>query len=104
VLNLLQLAGVRAQATAVGLNEVVCFGGRARLAPVDDLPESKQVRLDRLYPGAVWKQLERTLVVPLPPEGTSLPSWLCELLTGVLGAPPAPALPDPGRASRPLAS
>jgi transcription-repair coupling factor (superfamily II helicase) len=104
VLNLLQLAGVRAQATAVGLNEVVCFGGRARLAPVDDLPESKQVRLDRLYPGAVWKQLERTLVVPLPPEGTNLPSWLCELLTGVLGAPPAPALPDPGRASRPLAS
>jgi transcription-repair coupling factor (superfamily II helicase) len=104
VRNLLELAGVRAQASAVGLNEVVCFGGRARLAPVDDLPESKQVRLDRRYPGAVWKQLGRTLVVPLPPEGTNLPSWLCELLTGVLGAPPAPALPDPWHASRPLAS
>jgi len=92
VRNLLELAGVRAQATAVGLTEVVCFGGRARLFPVDDLPESKQVRLDRLYPGAIWKQPERTLLAPLPPEGTSLPTWLCELLTGVLGAPAGPAL------------
>jgi transcription-repair coupling factor (superfamily II helicase) len=72
VRNLLQLAGVRAQATAVGLTEVVCFGGRARLT-------------------------ERTLLVPLPAEGTNLPSWLCELLTGILAAPDAPALPDPGR-------
>ena len=94
VRNLLQLAGVRAQATAVGLTEVVCFGGRARLFPVDDLPESKQVRLDRLFPGAIWKQAERTLLVPLPPAGTNLPTWLCELLTGILGAPDAPALPE----------
>ena len=97
VRNLLQLAGVRAQATAVGLTELVCFGGRARLFPVDDLPESKQVRLDRLYPGAIWKQPERTLLVPLPPEGTNLPTWLCELLTGVLGAPAAPTLPETDR-------
>ena len=97
VRNLLQLAGVRAQATAVGLAEVVCFGGRARLTPVDDLPESKQVRLDRLYPGAIWKQAERTLLVPLPAEGTNLPTWLCELLTGILAAPDAPAQPDTGR-------
>jgi transcription-repair coupling factor (superfamily II helicase) len=117
VRNLLELAGVRAQANAVGLTELVCFGGRARLFPVDDLPESKQVRLDRLYPGAIWKQPERTLLVPLPggsgglkgspPEdrdGTSLPTWLCELLTGVLGAPAGPDLagldrPEPRRAA-----
>jgi transcription-repair coupling factor (superfamily II helicase) len=100
VRNLLQLAGVRAQATAVGLTEVVCFGGRARLTPVDDLPESKQVRLDRLYPGAIWKQAERSLLVPLPADGTNLPTWLCELLTGILGAPDAPALPDTTRPER----
>jgi transcription-repair coupling factor (superfamily II helicase) len=97
VRNLLQLAGVRAQATAVGLTEIVCFGGRARLFPVDDLPESKQVRLDRLHPGAIWKRPERTLLVPLPGEGANLPSWLCELLTGVLGAPAAPRLPAADR-------
>jgi transcription-repair coupling factor (superfamily II helicase) len=97
VRNLLQLAGVRAQATAVGLTEVVCFGGRARLFPVDDLPESKQVRLDRLFPGAIWKQAERTLLVPLPAGDADLPTWLCELLTGILAAPDAPALPGSGR-------
>ena len=95
-----EMAGVRAQATAVGLTELVCFGGRARLFPVDDLPESKQVRLDRLYPGAVWKQAERSLLVPLPADGTNLPTWLCELLTGILGAPDAPALPDTARPER----
>jgi len=105
VRNLLALAGVRAQATAVGLDEVVCFGGRARLAPVRDLPESKRVRLDRLYRGAVWKAAEQSLVVPLPetgpePGGVSpLPAWLSELLEGVLDAPPAPDLPAATRSA-----
>jgi transcription-repair coupling factor (superfamily II helicase) len=76
---------------------VVCFGGRVRLAPVRDLAESKRVRLDRLYPGAVWKAAEQTLVVPLPVDDF-LPAWLSELLEGVLGAPEAPALPDEARA------
>src|SRR4030095_8480732 len=95
--NPLELPGVRAQSTAVGLTEVVCFGGRARLFPVDDLPESKQVRLDRLHKGAIWKQTERTLLVPCRPDGTHLPTWLCERLTGVLAPPDAPALPDTPR-------
>ena len=111
VRNLLALAGVRAQASAVGLSEVVCFAGRVRLAPVSKLPESKQVRLDRLYPGAIWKQAEDSLLVPLPTErrarltpGPSpaqpevdLPAWLSELLTSILDAPPAPALPSSDR-------
>ncbi|HVD13893.1 MAG TPA: transcription-repair coupling factor [Actinomycetota bacterium] len=104
VRSLLALAGVRAQATAVGLEEVVCFGGRVRLAPVRELAESKRVRLDRLYPGAVWKATEQTLVVPLP-DGAFLPAWLSELLRGVLGAPEAPALPEEARPEpRPAAS
>jgi transcription-repair coupling factor (superfamily II helicase) len=107
VRNLLALAGVRAQAAAVGLSEVVCFAGRVRLAPVGKLVESKQVRLDRLYRGALWKQAEDSLLVPLPAErrgrlapgpspartDVDLPAWLSELLTSILEAPPAPALP-----------
>jgi transcription-repair coupling factor (superfamily II helicase) len=107
VQNLLALAGVRAQANAVGLSEVVCFGGRVRLAPVRDLPESKQVRLDRVYPGAVWKRTEDSLLVPLPDQGqrrltpgpslpeaeVDLPAWLSDLLSGVLDAPAPPKLP-----------
>jgi len=110
VRNLLALAGVRAQATALGLTEVVCFGGRARLAPVPALPESRQVRLDRLYPGAVWKAAEQVLVVPLPGEAgarkpgpaggadaVDLPAWLSELLESILDAEKAPELPLAGR-------
>jgi transcription-repair coupling factor (superfamily II helicase) len=111
VRNLLALAGVRAQAGAVGLSEVVCFSGRVRLAPVSQLPESRQVRLDRLYPGAIWKQQEDSLLVPLPSQGSrrpvgapsraqdevDLPAWLSELLTSILDAPPAPALPSSDR-------
>jgi transcription-repair coupling factor (superfamily II helicase) len=93
VRNLLALAGVRAQASAVGLEEVVAFGGRVRLAPVRELPESKRVRLDRLYRGAIFKAPEQTLLVPLPADAAALPAWLSELLAGVLDAPPAPDLP-----------
>jgi transcription-repair coupling factor (superfamily II helicase) len=112
VLSLLALAGVRAQASAVDLQEVVCFAGRVRLAPVAKLPESKQVRLDRLYPGAVWKQAEESLLVPLPAQdgrpprlgqpraeaAVDLPAWLSELLSSILGAPAPPALPASDRA------
>ena len=111
VRNLLALAGVRAQAGAVGLAEVVCFAGRVRLAPVAKLAESKQVRLDRLYPGAIWKQAEDSLLVPLPAQGpkrlmprpsqaqadVDLPAWFSELLSSILDAPPAPALPSSDR-------
>ena len=54
----------------------------------------QQVRLDRLYPGAIWKQTERTLLVPLPPEGTNLATWLCELLTGCAAVRPQAAFED----------
>jgi transcription-repair coupling factor (superfamily II helicase) len=95
----------------VGLAEVVCFAGRVRLAPVAKLAESKQVRLDRLYPGAIWKQAEESLLVPLPAQGpkrlmprpsqaqadVDLPAWLAELLSSILDAPPAPALPSSDR-------
>jgi transcription-repair coupling factor (superfamily II helicase) len=112
VRSLLALAGVRAQASAVGLEEVVCFAGRVRLAPVAKLAESKQVRLDRLYPGAIWKQAEESLLVPLPSQAggpprlgqpraeaaADLPAWLSELLTTILDAPAPPALPATDRA------
>jgi transcription-repair coupling factor (superfamily II helicase) len=109
VRNLLVLAGVRAQANGLGLSEVVCFGGRVRLTPVDELLDSRKVRLDRLYRGALLKPAERALLVPLPkgqgpgqgrPQGApqDLPAWLAELLSGILGAPevPLPALAPAG--------
>jgi transcription-repair coupling factor (superfamily II helicase) len=103
VRNLLVLAAVRAQAAAVGLTEVVCFGGRARLAPVTSLPESKQVRLSRLYRGALLKPQESALLVPLPKDTDDLPAWLVELLWSILDAPEVPVADlvpaTPGRAA-----
>jgi transcription-repair coupling factor (superfamily II helicase) len=90
VRNLLVLAGVRAQATGLGLTEVVCFGGRARFHPVDEILESREVRLSRVYKGSILKKAERTLTVPLPDAKEDLPAWLAELLSGILGAPEVP--------------
>jgi transcription-repair coupling factor (superfamily II helicase) len=90
VRNLLVLAGVRAQATGLGLTEVVCFGGRVRFHPVDEILESREVRLSRVYKGSILKKAERTLTVPLPDSKEDLPAWLAELLSGILGAPEVP--------------
>jgi hypothetical protein len=62
-----------------------------RLTPVDELAESREVRLSRMYRGALLKKAERTLLVPLPDSSKEdLPAWLAELLSGILGAPEVP--------------
>ncbi|MFF5260759.1 transcription-repair coupling factor [Actinomadura viridis] len=65
VLNLLEVARFRARARRAGLTEVTVQGNFVKFAPVD-LPDSRQVRLQRLYPKSVLKQNVRTLLVPTP--------------------------------------
>jgi transcription-repair coupling factor (superfamily II helicase) len=65
VLNLLEVARFRATARAAGLSEVTLQGNHIRFAPVE-LPESRQIRLQRLYPKSLLKQTARTLLVPTP--------------------------------------
>ncbi|GAA3945070.1 transcription-repair coupling factor [Actinomadura viridis] len=65
VLNLLEVARFRARARKAGLTEVGVQGNFVKFAPVD-LPDSRQVRLQRLYPKSVLKQNVRTLLVPTP--------------------------------------
>ncbi|MGI8330602.1 transcription-repair coupling factor [Actinomadura scrupuli] len=65
VLNLLEVARFRAKARAAGLTEVTLQGNHVRLAPVE-LPESRQIRLQRLYPKSLLKPAARTLLVPTP--------------------------------------
>jgi transcription-repair coupling factor (superfamily II helicase) len=50
---------------AAGLADVTAQGRFVRFAPVT-LPESAQLRLKRLYPGAVLKPAVRTVLVPYP--------------------------------------
>jgi transcription-repair coupling factor (superfamily II helicase) len=58
-------------------------GTWVRFGPLD-LPESRQLRLARLYPGTVWKGAVRTALVPKPDlRDTALLSWCRELLDTV---------------------
>ncbi len=63
--NLLEVARLRWRARRVGLTDVTLQGSFVRFAPVQ-LPESRQVRVQRLYPKTVLKAPVRTMLVPVP--------------------------------------
>jgi transcription-repair coupling factor (superfamily II helicase) len=63
--NLLQVARFRLLARRAGLTEVATAGNHIRFGPVE-LPDSGQLRLNRLYPGTLIKHAVRTVLVPRP--------------------------------------
>ncbi|GAA0572147.1 transcription-repair coupling factor [Actinomadura livida] len=65
VLNLLEVARFRAKARRAGLSDVTVQGNFIKFSPVH-LPDSKQVRLQRLYPKSILKAATDTLLVPAP--------------------------------------
>ncbi|WP_337060052.1 transcription-repair coupling factor [Kineococcus sp. G2] len=65
VLNLLEVARFRIAARRVGLREVSLQGKQVRFAPID-LPESRELRLKRLYPGTILKPALSVALVPAP--------------------------------------
>ena len=65
VLNLLEVARLRERARRAGLTDITLQGSHVRFAPVQ-LPESREVRVHRLYPGTVLKPAVRTMLVPAP--------------------------------------
>ena len=98
---LLGVASLRARAKAAKLTEVVVQGKFLRLAPLN-LPESKQMRLSRLYPGSLYKSASSTVLVALKtsdvwnpsmntPEivDTSLLAWTIEVVNQLSDSPKA---------------
>ncbi|MFG2244575.1 transcription-repair coupling factor [Spirillospora sp. NPDC048823] len=65
VLNLLEVARFRAKARRAGLGDVTVQGSFIKFTPVH-LADSKQVRLQRLYPKSILKPATDTLLVPAP--------------------------------------
>jgi len=65
VQNLLAVARFRIHARRAGVTEVVAQGNFIRLTPVE-LPDSRAMRLTRLYPGSLVKPATRTILVPRP--------------------------------------
>jgi transcription-repair coupling factor (superfamily II helicase) len=66
--NLLAVARLRVKARAARLTDVNGQGAFVRFSPVD-IPESRRVRLDRLYPRSVVKTAVRSILVPRPVSG-----------------------------------
>ncbi len=65
VANLMRVASFRLLARRAALTEVVTSGNNIRFGPAH-LPDSKQLRLKRLYPGSVIKDAAAFVLVPRP--------------------------------------
>ncbi|WP_027341694.1 transcription-repair coupling factor [Hamadaea tsunoensis] len=97
VVNLLAVARFRLLARAYGLSEVSLQGKHLRFAPLA-LPDSKQLRLKRYHPDAVYKQATEQVSLPRPMtrriggepvRDQALLAWCAQALSDVLGPPPS---------------
>ncbi|MFV0428142.1 MAG: transcription-repair coupling factor [Arachnia sp.] len=86
--NLLRVARLRNLCRDLGVEQIAAQGKQLRLAPVS-LPESRQLRLARLYPGAVIKAATSTLLVPAPSDEPV--GYVTDLLEQVVRPDPAVA-------------
>ena len=93
VLNLLEVARLRVIARRAGLTDITLQGSHVRFAPVTDLPDSRQVRVQRLYPKTILKPAVATMLVPVPKTAViggqplrdmALLAWSGEVIRSVL--------------------
>ncbi|HRW18417.1 MAG TPA: transcription-repair coupling factor [Dermatophilaceae bacterium] len=68
VMNLLAVARLRTIARQAGITDISAQGRFVRFGPIRsaDLPESRRLRLTRLYPGTVVKEALEHVLVPSP--------------------------------------
>jgi len=92
VTSLLLVARFRARARQAGVTEVTIAGKNVRFHPVS-LPESRQVRLGRMYPKSLVKAQLDTILVPRPVssgfpakplEGIALLEWCKGVIDAVI--------------------
>jgi transcription-repair coupling factor (superfamily II helicase) len=123
VVNLVAVARFRQLVRAYGLTDVSLQGKHVRFGPLP-LPDSKQLRLKRYHPDAVYKSATDQVSVPRPTAGRgprgagftgisggeplrdqALLDWCARLLSDVLGPPPAAERAGgPGSAGEPAMS
>ena len=92
VLNLLEVARLRTVARQADVANISVQGKFVRFGPLQ-LPESQQLRLQRLYPGTLVKEAVRTILVPRPMTArvagqplrdTAVLRWAIDLIHAVL--------------------
>ncbi|MFC6286291.1 transcription-repair coupling factor [Nocardioides sp. GCM10027113] len=95
VASLLLVARFRARARQAGIGEVTIAGKHVRFAPVS-LPESRVVRLNRMYPRSIVKAQVDTVLVPRPQtasvggrplDGVALLEWARSVIDSVIDPP-----------------
>jgi transcription-repair coupling factor (superfamily II helicase) len=69
---LLEVAELRAYAKSLGIREIVMAGKYIRISPMT-LPESRQLKLTRLYPSSLYKSQSSTVMVTIPTAKTWVP-------------------------------
>jgi transcription-repair coupling factor (superfamily II helicase) len=94
------VARLRERARRAGLTDITLQGSHVRFGPVE-LPESREVRVQRLYPKTVLKPAVRTMLVPAPKATSGLGAqplrdqelltWSRELVEAVFDEVPAQA-------------
>jgi transcription-repair coupling factor (superfamily II helicase) len=103
VANLVAVARFRLLAQAYGLTDVSLQGRHVRFSPLA-LPDSRQLRLKRYHPDAVYKTATEQVSVPRPAtrhargalgggeplRDQALLQWCGQLLADVLGEPAKP--------------
>ncbi|WP_394552689.1 transcription-repair coupling factor [Agromyces sp. MMS24-JH15] len=83
--HLISVSRLRRQAQLVGLSDVIATGSKLRIAPAR-LPDSRRVRLERMYPGAKVFAQNDVILVPFPTPGGEAPGdadligWVSRLI------------------------
>lgn len=80
--RLIEIAKLRILARKAQLSEIILSNKKVKFAPVM-LPDSRSVRLTRLYPGSVLRPTVRSIVLPSP-EGAAIIPWAQEVITSVI--------------------
>jgi transcription-repair coupling factor (superfamily II helicase) len=95
VANLMAVARFRLLARSVGLTEIVSQGNFIRFGPAK-LPESRVLRLQRLYPRSIFKESAAIVLVPRPMSSaiggdrvrdSLLLDWCTRIITDVFPTP-----------------
>ena len=81
VLTLLAVSQLRRTAQKAGLSDVVVMGSNLRMVG-RELPDSRQMRLQRLYPGSKYFAQTRTATLPLPRDADDalILAWVAQAL------------------------
>lgn len=99
VVNLEAISRLRRKAAKLSLTKVLAAGPSLRIEPVE-LPDSRVMRMQRMYPGAKLIQASKTLIIPLPVVNGQTPrdqhalAWVSEIFENLL-EPLAPAVEKP---------